>query len=359
MKSFYLDTSVAITESFLKSPYCEAFVKACAVLNFAVVLPQIVLDELQGKYPKKLQEKFASLQKAKKELEKIIDLPIFEVTEDEAVLAYDDWLGEFVVKHGIVVLPYPEMPLSELVKQSYAATKPFKESGEGHKDYIIWASIRANIEGESEENSKFFLTNNTNDFCASDENGNFVLHPDLAATVADQAKMPKVFTSIKSAFENELSPLLEGISPDDIPDLGSEGIAERVGAFLDDDLSGHSAFGFNGVPFTNDVTVSSVDGHVVNNVALKRVDNEVIISVEGTVDIGVDGFIDKTEYYMSEDDGLNMYVVDGNWNDHVMMVSASVATPFEMTIFYSTDSGTVTKHETSLPDEIEDEWPYK
>jgi len=57
MTTLYLDTSVAMTESFLKSPYSEAFLKACSILQYNIVIPEIVVDELKGNFPKKLSEK--------------------------------------------------------------------------------------------------------------------------------------------------------------------------------------------------------------------------------------------------------------------------------------------------------------
>jgi rRNA-processing protein FCF1 len=359
MTTIYLDTSVAITESFLMSPYCEAFFKACAILQYTVAIPEIVIDELKGNYPKKLQEKYASFQKAKKELGKLVEVSASVVTTSDAVDAYGDWLDELIEKHGVVVTPYPDVSPKELVQQSYELKRPFKDSGDGHKDYVIWKSILTHLRSAEAAPPNIFLTNNTKDFCDTDGNGNHILHPDLSEQIDNLAHRPSVYTSIKSAFETELSPHLEGMTLDDIPDLGPNEINAKVEEFLLEDLPGRSAYGLEGVPFSNEITISSVGSPSIDSVALKRVNDEVVISVIGSVEVEVDGFIDKSDYYMSEGEDQNMYVVDGNWNDHVMMVSSTVATTFEMTIFYATESGEVTGHEIALPDEIQDEWPYK
>lgn len=145
MANVYLDTSVAITEAFLRSPYCEAFLKACALLQHTVVIPEIVLDELRGKFPKKYTEAYDAFQKSKKELNKLIDLEAPVKSLSDAVNEYKNWLEEFIEEHGVVVAPYPEVSVKELVEQSYAAQKPFKETGEGHKDYVIWKTITGHI----------------------------------------------------------------------------------------------------------------------------------------------------------------------------------------------------------------------
>lgn len=359
MSTVYLDTSVAINEAFLKSPYSEAFIKACAILQYSVVIPQIVVDELQGNYPKKLKEKIDAFHKAKKDLGKLVDLDAPTIVLSEAVKDFEGWLEDLIDDHGVVIAPYPDVSAKEIVEQSYQVKKPFKESGEGHKDYIIWKTILSHIASGQTSPPNIFLTNNTKDFCEVDHEGLSTLHPDLAQQVDDPLRSPRVYTSIKAAFDSELSPKLEGITLDDIPDLGTTEVASIVEKFLLEDLPSRSLYGLEGVPFGNEISISSIGAHSINAVNLKKVDDEVILIVKGVVELELDGFIDKSDYYMAEHEDTNMYVVDGNWNDHVMLVSATTDTPFDMTIFYSLQSGEVTGSEISLPQEIEDDWPYK
>jgi hypothetical protein len=360
MVTVYLDTSVAINESFLKSPYAEAFLKACAILQYTVVIPEIVMDELRGNFPKKFVEKYSAFQKSKMELGKLIDLDAPIITISEAVGTYENWLDELIDQYGIVVAPYPDISAKELVEKSYGVKKPFKESGEGHKDYIIWNTILTHIASNEVNPSNIFLTNNTKDFCEVDENGSPTLHPNLAEQIDSPAHRPRVYTSIKGAFDSELSPNLEGITLNDIPNLGTQDIDSMVGEFLLEDLSNRSLYGLEGVPFSNEITISSIGHHSIETVTLKKVDDEVIISVTGNIELEVDGFMEKFSYYHHSDHEDNeIYVIDGDWNDHVMMVSSTIETDFDLTIFYSTQNSAVTGHEISLPQEIEDEWPYK
>jgi hypothetical protein len=359
MTTVYLDTSVAMNESFLRSSYSEAFLKACSILQYTVVLPEIVVDELKGNFPKKMQEKIAAFTKANKEIGKLIDLDIPSISLSNAVDSYGEWLDKFLVDHGVVIAPYPDISAKELVEKSYGVKKPFKESGEGHKDYVIWKTILGSIASGEMTPSSIFLTNNTKDFCGIDENGAPVLHSDLAEQIRDPAHRPRVYTSIKSAFDSVLSPNLEGITLDDIPDLGAHDIDSMVGEFLLDDLPSHSLYGLEGVPFSNEISITLIGNHSIESVTLKKVDDEVIISVIGSVDLEAEGFMDKFNYYNNDDDKYDICVVDGNWNDHVMLVSYTVETPYELNIFYSMQNGDVTGYEISLPQEIENEWPYK
>ena len=84
---------------------------------------------------------------------------------------FEKWLEELVDRHGIVVPPYAEVSPKELVEQLYAVKKPFKDSGEGHKDYIVWKSILVHLIGKKSEPPNILLTSNTKDFCDTDGDG--------------------------------------------------------------------------------------------------------------------------------------------------------------------------------------------
>ena len=359
MTIIYLDTSVAINESFLKSPFAEAFLKACALLQHSVVIPEIVLDELKGNYPKKFLEKSLPLLKAANELAKLIEVDLPNLHVDEATSDYYDWIDNLVSTYGIVVVPYPDISLKDLVEKSYRLEKPFKDSGEGHKDYIVWKTIVGEINKNSATNSFIFLTNNIKDFCESGAAGSHILHPDLCNQIDDPARRPEVYTSIKGAFDAVISPSLEGITLNEIPNLGEQDLNSIVGDLLLEDLPRRSLYGLDGMPFNDEVSISSVGEHTIDSVSLKKIADKVVITVNGNVEVEADGFIYKHDFYSLEDGKVNLTVVDSDWNDHVIMVSANLVTPFEMTIFYSIIDRVITGQEIALLDEIEDEWPFK
>lgn len=66
--------------------------------------------------------------------------------------------------------------MKEIIVASYAGKKPFKTSGDGYKDYLIFSSILNNNESESEIH---FATANHKDFC--DNSG--ALHPELQSMI--------------------------------------------------------------------------------------------------------------------------------------------------------------------------------
>ncbi len=306
MTTIYIDTSIIMNEGFLRSAYSQAFLKACAILQYKVVIPEIVIDELKGNYPKKLDEKANAFLKAQKELGKLIDLDVARISVPDAVNDYEEWLAELLDEHGVVEAPYPEIPAKELVEMSYEIKKPFKESGEGHKDYIVWQTIKAHIGNQETTPPNIFLTNNTKDFCGLDEDKNPILHNELADQIENEVHRPKVYTSIKSAFDSELSPNLEGILLDDLPDLGAQDIDSMTEKYILEALPNRTLYGLGGVPFSNEISISSIGPHAITDVTLKAVDSEVVIEISGTVDLEVSGCIDKFQYYHADEADQNL-----------------------------------------------------
>jgi hypothetical protein len=141
MTTIYIDTNIFMNESFFRSAQAQAFLKACSIIQVSVVIPAIVIDEVLGNFPKKLKAKAKAFQFAQKELGRIIELNAQDVSILEEIDAYENWLYELIEEKGVVIPPYPQVTLKELVEKSYDGEKPFKESGEGHKDFLVWETL--------------------------------------------------------------------------------------------------------------------------------------------------------------------------------------------------------------------------
>lgn len=349
-----------MNESFFRSAQAQAFLKACSIIQVSVVIPAIVIDEVLGNFPKKLKAKAKAFQFAQKELGRIIELNAQDVSILEEIDAYENWLYELIEEKGVVIPPYPQVTLKELVEKSYDGEKPFKESGEGHKDFLVWETVKHHIESNSTTPPNFFLTNNIKDFGGKDGVDKDILYPKLAEQIEEVELRPKLYTSLKAAFDKLLAPNLQDITIEEIPDLNSGDLQRMTDEYLLEDLPQRTAFGFEGVPFGNDVFISSVGASEISEVILKKVADEVVINVSGSVEIEVDGFMEKHSYYMDfdMDGGPDVYVVDSDWNNHVMAVSSSVETAFELSLFYSVADGEITGYQLSLPEEIDDDWHH-
>jgi hypothetical protein len=290
-------------------------------------------------------------------LAKLIEIEQPKIDPTKSSAEYQKWLDDFLKDNKVAVLPYPDITPKQLVLKSYENVKPFKEGGEGHKDFLIWEVIKDHINGQAAKPPFIFLNSNTEDFCEI-KKGKSVLHPDLASQLSDKKNAPTVYTSAWAFFNDVLSPLLEGVSINQVPHLNEAEIDSRVIGILDSEIAGYSAYGFEGVPFVNEVYAAVVGSATIENRELKKIDDEIVITVTGTVPIEVEGYMDKHSYY-SEENFENVYVSDPDWNDHVMAVSATVDTAFEVKLYYSPADKEVSGHDLTLLQEIQDDYPYK
>lgn len=357
MTTIYIDTNIVFTESFFCSPWAQSFLKACALLQISVVVPEVVLDEVKGNFPGRLDEKVRAFRKAEKSLSKLIDVEHQELDIPALVDEYETFLDDLFDECGVIVAPYPEISAQQLVQNSYQGQKPFKANGDGHKDFIVWETIKSFIESSTSAGPHIFLTNNVKDFAESGGQDQFVLHPQLVGQLAEGQAPPEVQVSMKSVLEARIMPLLEGMELEDIPDLNQQDIEDMTNTILLDDLPQRTFFGFENVPFSNEVSISSVDEAGIESVNLAKADDQIVIKIVGTVEIGVDGFMEKFEIYHQEEDA-SFYVVDDDWNDHVAAVAATVETEFELSVFYSLTDKKVIGHEIVLPQETGDPWRY-
>ena len=355
MTTIFIDTNIIYNESFFRSSWVESFLKACAVLQISVVIPEIVLDEVKGHFTSVLSVRKIAFQKAERELEKLINLDAQPLDVPAISQNYSNFLDEIMVEHGVIVAPYTEIPAKEIITKSYECIKPFKKSGDGHKDYLVWESVKSHILKTSTSSPNIMLTNNIKDFSKDESIGKNTLHPDLAVQIQPNHLRPSIQLSMKAVLDAEIMPLLQGLELEDIPSLGQPDIEHITNTLLLDDLPQRTAFGIGGVPFSNDISISSVGEAKIENVNLAKADDQVVIKISGSVEIEVDGFIEKFELHRAEEMS-RISVWDHNWNDHVAAVSTSVETPFEISVFYSLDDEKVVGHEIVLPDEIEGYW---
>ena len=355
MTTIFVDTNVIYTERFFRPPWVKSFLKACDILQISVVIPEVVVDEVKGNFRKELVERYQRFQKPEKDLGKLVDLNPNQLDITSISAKFDDFFDDLLDEHGVIVASYPDVSLKEVVNKSYEHPKPFKESGEGHKDFLIWETIKRHILDASTPEPNILLTNNIKDFSKDEKKDKNTLHPDLAAQIEPNALRPSIHLSMKAVLDAEIMPLLEGVEIEDIPSLGQPDIEHITNNLLLDDLPQRTAFGIEGVPFSNDVSISGVGEAKIESVKLAKADDQIVINIAGTVEIEVDGFIDKFDVYDAEEmSGVSVW--DHNWNDHVAAVSTSVETPFELSVFYSLENEQVVSHEIVLIDEIESYW---
>jgi hypothetical protein len=140
-----------------------------------ILIPQVVIDEVFGKFQLNFQDSLAKLEKAEKETERLLGtkIPTSAVIDLEKVVQeYKVFFFEMLKKNGAKILPYPQVEHNIIVERAINRRKPFKDNGDGYRDTLIWFSLLEVIKGSKD--TLFFVTHNVTDF------GKNTLFPELS-----------------------------------------------------------------------------------------------------------------------------------------------------------------------------------
>ena len=348
----FIDTNAIIRENFLRSVGARTLFKLSKIQNFHVLVPEIVLDETKGQYSRRLTKNIAEYNKATKSISQLVEIDVPSIDIATAEECYRRWLCKFLRTHDAIILPYPQINLSDIVKESYRDRKPFKDNGDGYKDYILWKTICDYINAQPEPIDTYFITNNTKDFC-KEEGGQIKLHPDLSAQIDAEDREIMVCSDVGQFVSEHVLPILKVKSREllSTPELSDTDVRNAVEERLISDLHFYTTYGFEGLSFSNEVTISAIHEFEIQDQSITRLDNgNTLINVVGTVEVEVDGFISKSEFYQGEH--KDVHVIDPDWNEWVVAVSQTIDTPFRLAMSYDKKSRSAGWSALELRDEV-------
>lgn len=336
-----LDTNILLQDPLVKGAHLEKLLVACRKCGYEVVIPGVVRDELLGNFKEKLQQAASSVTSLQRKLESLgIEQEAKPVDIDRELSRYEKHLGAVAEMYGVAMSGYPVTTAQELVKASYVGKKPFKATGgTGWKDKLVWDSTKASV-AAAEDKKGFLLTENRTDFCNSDGG----LHPDLAGDLPEGVGID-VAISAKAFYDNHLAPLLAPLKDADAVrgailkgkfvgfNLGSE-LEILVTRLLE--TSGRD-FDHLQTPL-NDTSFHSLQSLDPDDIDVGQLDEKLLsIDVAGDLELEIVGFIDKSDYF-GEHDNSRIHVLDGDWNDHVMMCASVTSARFRLSIIFNQDT---------------------
>lgn len=357
----FIDTNIIFKADFFRSVTAQNFLKATKFLEIEVLIPEVVIDEIKGNFSQELPDRLAKYKKLHQSLSELIDTDEVEINVNEEIEIYKNWLDNLLEEHEVTILPYPTTSTKEIITESYKKKRPFKENGEGHKDYLIWETIKNYVSEKPDDPQTFFLTDNIKDFCQKKSEDEYTIHTDISSQIPKGKTVPEVYRSFKKFFDEKIATQLQNVELEHLHGLTQTELYEHVGTIVERKLADYAAYGFEGLSFCNDVTVISASEVTPNSIESKEINkDDIMITIRGTVLIEVHGFIDKFNYYstVEHEEAGHIDVLDGDWNDHVMLVSQTTITPFEVNITYSKKENTTIDEDVQFPDEIMDDLYY-
>lgn len=345
--TIFLDTNVFIDAGYFRAAGAQAFLRTCKFAGFDLAVPEVVLDEVRGNFKKGLSSSLVSLTKAERQVARYVTHESDEISLDDETERFDENLEELLQDVGVVVLPYPATTTRELVLGGYSNRKPFKESGEGHKDFLVWKSIVGGI--DPADGPHVFVTSNTSDFAQEKTKETFVLHSELLSDLPDGV-LVLGFTGRQSLLEKHVLPRLDGWKPwsESKVDLDIEDFAERV---IGKELPYKTMYGLEGLPFSNEVTITMYGNPEGLIVHYALIEDQYLVRIRGNSECLFDGYMEKWEYFSEYSDKMS----GTDWNDHVVNVEAEAIVEFEIMATYDPADGELGGATLKVLNEIEDD----
>ncbi len=349
MTSVFLDTNIIIGAGFFRSAFAEGFLKGAKFLDIEVLIPEIVIDEVKGNFASDVTELFNEYKRNHKHLGKFMDMPDLNIILDAKIAEYNIFFDKLLKDHGVIILDYPKTPPKELVVKSYEAKKPFKATGEGHKDYLIWETIKEVYVARRYIPESFFITDDKKDFCKKMPDGTFILHSDLVDSLEGIAKPPSVVKSLQEFFDLKIQPSLKNLNKRDIPNFNIEKYVESI---LEKEIMDYSADAFEELPFEDDIYISYVEELAdKRDIQISEVEKDnSLIKVNGTASILVEGSMSLGDHELAIEQDIDIDDID--LRGYYMSVSKNIETPFELAILYSKKDKKILNHTISLPNAI-------
>ncbi len=173
-----IDTNVLIPELALSSRKFELFANYCKRTESLILLPDVVVDELNAymvrsarRHAAEAIEAISFFANATGKSVSVPELPAPETVAKDYLERVKKRLG---ISNKQILHRRPEF-LEELVSRATRRNKPFNENGEGFRDCIIWLEVLDTRQvGQASDVQVCFISKNTRDF-----GGNDVLHAEL------------------------------------------------------------------------------------------------------------------------------------------------------------------------------------
>jgi len=261
-----LDTNAFYSDVHATRDGFRALFTASASGDLEVVVPQVVLDELARQYPERLEVAIRALQSAVRKSTpelRSLGLTIPEVSETPLVSTadYASRLRRRMLDYRVRISATPHA-LSPFLAWSVAKRRPFKKSGAGLPDAVIWASVLH----EARDVPVILVTDNVSDF--GDPADPTRVHEDLRQDLVSHA-LPANRVRIVRDMQTLL---IEVVRPVSLPDaraerlLGDPGLGPSFRRTLEDALAYDST-----LAGLLDYDVDLADDPEVTNVVLREV----------------------------------------------------------------------------------------
>lgn len=280
---------------------------------------------------------------------------------------YESWFRSHLSDCRVRVWPHPDISHGRLVDWIMEYRLPIGGDGKGYRDALIWATVLEVAERASVDQTVYFVTANTKDFCRGDDLESTLKKDiehlpnkpcvywskdfeDLHHRISEYLRIARGKQSTRGRHPTELDLVTEAVlgSSDRLLgwDLSQEvwGTAPRLEVgILPDEFQPST---IEALEFDRDSLVwnphEEFEGGTVVGMATVRGDVE------------IDGFMCESDWYIAEDQDIDIRIIDRAWNEHMFHVAVSLTLELEFRVNVNPEIGSVDEvelvsvHEPSL-----------
>lgn len=198
-----LDSNQIINNWFMNTPRYQHMLDSIKRLFFKLIIPQVVFEEVISKYNESLRNLFNDYNSKTVELNRlslgnsIVKTNYVDLDKQENV--YREFLIQLIKDHGKIT-PYKDVKHENIVFKAIKKQKPFKQSGDGYRDALIWECIKKLA--NEEKKTVVFITGNSSDFSTPREPNK--IHEHLLKEIDNPDKF-YYFVNVQTFLDNFLT----------------------------------------------------------------------------------------------------------------------------------------------------------
>ncbi|MGR3310210.1 MAG: PIN domain-containing protein [Candidatus Brocadiales bacterium] len=354
IKKIVFDTNVIFDDWCLNKPALEPFEMFLRLSGAKLVVPQLVIEEAKNKYREVVKNSFNSATNELKKLSGLLpfnNLSMPTVVLECAFSDYEECIQARLTDLCAQMPDHSDVPHEDVIKRDLARRRPFRESGKGYRDTLIWEVILRKVADVSYET--IFITDNHKDFGEKDSDEvNGDLKEDLQSKGLPDSCV-KRYDSVKAFNEKYAMPLLTKYNEEksrytkkitfwfqEKRDLIIEILQTKV-----EGLSWPSQLDH----YADDPTILYLEDPSVFKIeeVYKLDADRVYIDIFMETDVSVDFFVHKQDYWAMSDD-RSFKVCDEDWNERYIWAEIILREPISLTITYNTKEEKVEKFEADF-----------
>ncbi|HEY1772931.1 MAG TPA: PIN domain-containing protein [Gammaproteobacteria bacterium] len=330
-----------------------------------VVVPQIVIEEVENKFREALEKSMEKLAEQTQRINELAGEDVVDKTKlgaklNETIERYSKDFRSSLESLKYSQPSYEAVPQGRLVKRALLRRKPFVESGRGYRDALLWESLLPVL--KDDEGETVLVTENHKDFCDKDVEQ---LHENLVNDLREMGKKQinvSVCRDIQTLIKKVLNPQLE-----------------LVIALKKQETIKPVAFDFKSWFFANrdaiqekleseilDKGLTWWPGEMSDNASIRYVEDPDRIelieeyqlgkdreyqSYEVTGYITLDLYIHRPDFYWLREQ-YDLGLEDEDWNDHVVWASAIPIFVYSVSLEIGENNAEVLNYEVKIEREV-------